>query len=163
LAIKIISASHGQTIFDRIEDGAQQIDAPQCPADAGLIVINTKNPLRRQELWDADFPDQASAQAALKAQLMELIRRAERDRPQAEWEGLFTGRAVRPILFMGQSVVRLPTSVGGPQTPTPLKMLLAHDARGVMEPQAKAIAYLLNEQMQRILRGIPGGPGQPPQ
>ena len=51
LAIKTVSSLQGQTIFERIADGVRQIDAPQCLADVGLIVINTKDALNHEALW----------------------------------------------------------------------------------------------------------------
>jgi hypothetical protein len=163
LAIKTISTSAGQTIFERIKEAANQIDAPQCTAEAGLIIINAKNALRHQELWDAEFGDEMAAERALFDQIMQLISNAEDLRPQAEWDDLFNGKVVRPILFLGQSVVRLPTSQGGPYTPVPLKMLINHHAYGAPDPTGFSIAYFMNEFMQRILHGIPGRAGQLPQ
>jgi hypothetical protein len=162
LAIKTISSSQGQTIFERVEDGVDQIDAPECPADVGLIVINTKNALNHKALWDAHFADEASAKRALFDQIMELILKAEKDRPQSDWDELFVGKAVRPILFLGQSVVRLSTSPGGPHTPVALKMLIAHAAHGTPDSTGWAIAHFMNEYMQQILLGKPGAPGQQP-
>jgi hypothetical protein len=163
LAIKTISTSRGQTIFERIQEAAKQIDSPQCTADAGLIVINTKNALEHRRLWEAGVPDEVSAKRVLYDQISQLIRNAEDQRPQEEWDSLFTKKVARPILFLGQSVVRLPTSLGGALTPVPLKMLISDHANGVPDPTGNHIAVFMNAFMQEILRGIPGGSGRLPQ
>ena len=66
LAIKTISSKSGQTIFERIKEGASQIDDPKCTADYGIVVINTKNALDHDILWENTFPDLKCAIAALR-------------------------------------------------------------------------------------------------
>jgi hypothetical protein len=161
IAIKTISSRHGQTIFERIAEGVAQIDHPRCVADRGLVLINAKSALDHDALWAADFPDLPSARTALLTQLQQLIDNAGRDRPQAEWDALFSGKVDRPVLFMGQSLVRVPTPAS-PQTPTALKALIAFGANGVVNPIARGLAIALNEYMQRIVFGIPGGPNRQP-
>jgi hypothetical protein len=161
LAIKTISSRHGQTIFERIKEGADQIDHPKCKADFGMIVINAKSALNHDALWNASFSDLQAAIAALGAQLEELATSAAADRPQAEWDDLFKGKARRPVIFMGQSLMLLPT-VASAQTPTALKMLIAYDARGTLDPVAAGLAHEMNKHMQSILRGVPGGPSRLP-
>ncbi|WP_435513180.1 hypothetical protein [Variovorax sp. LT1R16] len=155
LAIKTISSRQGQTIFERIKEGAEQIDDPKCTADRGMVIINAKSALNHDALWAAAFPDLPSAIDALDGQLQELIDRSAKDRPQPEWDDLFLGKVVRPVLFLGQSLVRLPT-VAGARTPTPLKMLKAYGASGTVDPVGVGLAALMNEFMQTILLGIPG-------
>ena len=90
-----------------------------------------------------------------------MVASASADRPQTEWDGLFKVKVVRPIIFMGQSLVRLPT-LKHLETPTTLKMLKAYAAEGSCDPVGLGLAHELNEYMQRILRGIPGSPGHLP-
>ncbi len=161
LAIKTIASRQGQTIFDRIKDGADQIDDPKCPAEKGMIIINAKSAMDHDALWQSTFPDLPSAMSALDAQLRQLAESAAADRPQKEWDELFTRKVVRPILFLGQSLVQLPTSAGL-QTPTSLKKLFAFDANGRSDPVGVGLALVMNNYMQTILLGIPGGPGLQP-
>ena len=58
------------------------------------------------------------ARNALATELMKVIAAASKDRPQEEWDQLFTGKTVRPIIFMAQTIVKLPTPVG--ELPTPM-------------------------------------------
>ena len=52
LAIKtLVSARHGQTIFDNIRRATEQIDAS--PAEKGLVVINAKNVIDHDQLWNS--------------------------------------------------------------------------------------------------------------
>jgi hypothetical protein len=161
LAIKTVATTQGQTIFERIKGGATQIDDPMCAAHKGMVVINAKSALEHDALWNTDFPDRPSAEAALAAQLDQLANNAAADRPQAEWDDLFTHKVVRPILFLGQSLVRLPTPAG-PQTPTALKMLLPYGAGGALDPVGHNLADRLNHFMQTIRLGIPGRSGHWP-
>jgi hypothetical protein len=118
LAIKTISSTQGQTIFERIKEAAEQIDAPKCLAERGMVVINAKSALDHDALWNPAFADLGSAMKALSDQLDWLIDSAEKDRPQIEWDDLFTRKVVRPVLFLGQSLVR-PLVVGSsPTRPT---------------------------------------------
>lgn len=161
LAIKTISSRNGQTIFERIKEGAEQIDDRRCNADRGMVVINAKNALEHDKLWCSDYPDLKSAMEALSTQLERLGDSAAVDRPQAEWDNLFEGKVARPVLFLGQSVVRLATSTGE-YIPTPLKMLRGYCAEGVPDLVAANIAEVMNDFMQTILYGKPGGPGYLP-
>jgi hypothetical protein len=162
LAITTISSHQGQTIFDNIRKGAEQIDSPKCPVDAGMVVINAKNSLCHSALWSptTPFPDLQAAINALRLQLQRLADTANDDRPQSEWDDLFKSKVVRPVIFMGQSLVSLPTTIHT-QTPTPLKMLLAYPAQGSVDPVGNGLAIEMNKHMQLILRGIPGSAGQP--
>src|ERR1700690_2180849 len=56
LAVKTISSKQGQTIFERIKEGAQQIDSARCQADVGMIVINAKSALDHELLWNPTPP-----------------------------------------------------------------------------------------------------------
>lgn len=161
IAIKTIASRQGQTIFERIAEGVAQIDHPRCAADRGLVLINAKSALDHDALWEGNFLDLASAQAALSAQLQDLIARAEKDRPQAEWDDLFKGKVHRPVLFMGQSLVCVPTEASS-RTPTALKALIAYGANGVLDPVARDLATGLNEYMQTIALGLPGAQNRQP-
>lgn len=159
LAIKTISSKQGQTIFERIKEGAKQIE--RCSAEKGMVVINTKNALDHDALWSTEFSNEESALGALAKQLGSLVESANENRPQAEWDDLFKGKTVRPVLFLGQTVVCLPTSAGQ-KTPTALKMLHAYGAGGSPDRVGYELACGLNHFMQTILRGIPGTSEQPP-
>jgi len=163
LAVKTISSKHGQTIFERIKEGSQQIDSVRCQADVGMIVINAKSALDHESLWNPTVPFSTREEAAnaLRAQLDALVASTGKDRASSEWDEVFNGRVVRPVLFMGQSLVKLPTPVGA-QTPTALKLLMPYDAVGTADPVAAGLAEVLNDYMQKILLGIPGSPGQEP-
>ena len=58
-------------------------------------------------------------------------------------------------------MVRLPTSAGN-QTLTPLKVLRGYCAEGVPDLVAVNLAKVMNDRMQTILHGYPGGPGYLP-
>jgi hypothetical protein len=156
-AIKTISSRQGQTIFERIQEGAGQIDDKKCAADRGMVIINAKSALEHDVLWSATFGDLNNAIKALDGQLQMLIDEAAKDRPQNEWDELFQHRVVRPVLFMGQSLVRIPTPAGK-DAPTALKMLKAYGANGPVDPGCLGMALAMNHFMQVIVRGIPGDP-----
>lgn len=161
LAIKTIGTNQGQTIFERIKEGAEQIDAPKCPAQKGMVVINAKNALDHDTLWNGTFSDLQAATDALGNQLDLLAGNANTNRPQSEWDAIFLGKVKRPVLFLGQSLVHLPTPAGA-RTPTALKMLKAYGANGALDPIAHGLARCLNHFMQTILLGIPGAAGREP-
>jgi hypothetical protein len=161
IAIKTIQTRQGQTIFESIARGAAQINHPRCPADRGLVLINAKNALDHERLWATEFSDIESARAAIHAQLWNLFDSANDHRPQCEWDALFTGKVSRPVLFLGQSLVRIPTTASA-QTPTPLKSLIAFGANGEVDSVAEALAGALNHYMQIIVRGIPGSENRQP-
>lgn len=161
LAIKTISTIHGQTIFDRIADGARQINRAECPADVGMVVINAKSALDHEALWKSTFLTEADAGNAMARQVYALISAAEKDRDPTDWDTVFAGRAVRPVLFMAQSLVSLPTPLGA-NTPTALKMLFAHSFGGAPDNEAACLAAMMNHYMQTILLGKPGAPGRHP-
>lgn len=161
LAIKTISSRQGQTIYERIADGARQIDRPSCPAEVGMVVINTKGALNHDALWNSVFLDEEHAGEAMRAQVFGLIAAAEKDREAAAWDAVFSGRTVRPVLFLAQSLVSLPTPAGT-RTPTALKMLFAHSIGKSADPEAHSLAFEMNRYMHSVLLGIPGGPGTGP-
>lgn len=156
LAIKTISTRQGQTIFERIKDGAIQIDRDSCTADVGMVVINAKDAIDHKALWETVYCDLNEAVAAVGAELDDLVEAACHERPQEEWDELFAGRVARPILLLGQSVVRIRAS-SGQEVPTPLKMLRMFSAGGANDDTAHEIARALNHFMQTILNGQPGG------
>lgn len=86
LAIKTISSRQGQTIFERIKDGADQINRPKCKPDVGMVVMNAKSALDHDAFWNASFSDLQAAIDALNAQLEELADNAANGRPQTEWD-----------------------------------------------------------------------------
>lgn len=161
LAIKTISSTNGQTIFERVADGSRQINSPQCRADVGMVVINARNALDHARLYGTIMPDLQSAQAALVSQIQALIDAAAQDRDLSEWDDIFRGRTVRPLLWLGQSVVRISDGLGN-EIPTALKVMVADEAQGKMDYVGAGIAGLLNHFMQIVLSGEPGSPGRFP-
>jgi hypothetical protein len=159
LGIKtLVSAQHGQTIFDNIEKAAQQIDASA--AQRGLIVINAKNVIDHDRLWTPPcaFADENEATEALRAELRGIADLADQNRPSSDWDRVFSGRAVPPVLFMGQSVAYLPIRGGAFRAPTPLKAFVAFAADRKPDDKGTELACCLNYWMQTILRGVPGPP-----
>lgn len=150
LAIKTISTRSGQTIYERIKEGASQIDSAACPADTGMVVINAKDAIDHDALWEPAYNDLDEVSIVMDNELARLAAAACQDRPQSEWDELFTGRVVRPILLLGQSVARLQTP-SGQDIPTPLKMLRMFTAGGSIDDTAHELATALNHYMQTIL------------
>jgi hypothetical protein len=161
LAIKSVSGESGQTYFERIQEAARQIDAAVCPADIGMVVINLKDTLDHDALWRTPFPDLQSATKALCQEIQERMNKVEAERPQTEWDALFEGKVVRPILFMAHTLVRI-TAPGGLKIPTALKAMVAFGAKGAPHPVGYEITVGLNDIMQRVLAGAPGSPGRLP-
>jgi hypothetical protein len=161
LAIKTIGTSQGQTIFERIKEGSEQIDDPKCLAQKGMVVINAKNALDHDALWNGTFCNLQAAMDTLGNQLDLLAGNANTNRPKSEWDATFLGKVKRPVLFLGQSLVSLPTAAGA-RTPTTLKMLKAYGANGALDPTAHGLARGLSHFMQTILLGIPGAAGSEP-
>ena len=124
-------------------------------------MINAKSALAHDTLWNTSYPDLSSAMAALAKQLDQPADNAAAGRPQAAWDALFMQRVARPVLFLGQSLVCLPTSEGD-QTPTALKMILAFGADGKLDPVGADLTRIMNHFMQTILLGLPGTTGSPP-
>jgi hypothetical protein len=132
-----------------------------CYADVGMVVINTKSALDHDALWNETFPTLSDAVAALAAQVNALSDAAEKDRPCNEWDAVFAGKVVRPVLFLAQTLVRIPTHAGV-ETPTALKMLTAHCPCGQPDTEAYGLAQLMNNLMHQVLLGIPGQAGIEP-
>jgi hypothetical protein len=158
LAVKtLVSARNGQTIFERIQDGARQIDA--CAADCGMIVINAKNVIGHNAFWTPPQPfrNLDAARDALRSELRALVDVADNGRQQAEWDALFAGKAVPPVIFIGQSVTYLPLG-GGAEAPTPVKAMVTDACNRTLDPEGVELAECLNHWMQSILLGLPGPP-----
>jgi hypothetical protein len=158
LAIKTISSQSGQTIFENIEGACKQINRSN--ADAGMVVINTKNVLNHTSFLRPPVPFGAldTAVAALTAEVKKVADLAENDRPSSEWDKIFDGsKAVLPVLFMGQTVTKLP--VGGlEEVPTALKVMVAHGLGRSCDGEGVELAHCLNHWMQTMVRGNPGPP-----
>ncbi|MBX3711861.1 MAG: hypothetical protein KF800_07870 [Lysobacter sp.] len=161
LAIKTVSTNSGQTLFENIQKAARQIDAEACAADRGMVVINLKNALQYAELAGNTYASLDEALGSLRAQMDALITAAERDRPTYEWEPLFARRVSPLVFYYAHAVVRVRLP-DGRETPTILKMAKLANPLGRSDDVAEYIAIHLNDRMQRILRGIPGGPNQVP-
>lgn len=154
LAVKTIGTKQGQTIFERIKEGGKQIDDPKCLAQKGMVVINAKNAIDHDALSNEKFLSLEDAIEALGDQLDTLADNANNQRPQSEWDEIFSKKVKRPILLLGQSLVYLPTSASD-KTPTALKVLKAYNANNTPDPIAFGLANHLNNYMQTILIGKP--------
>ena len=152
----LVSARHGQTIFDNIERASQQIDAST--AQRGLVVINAKNVIDHDRLWapPRPFADENEAIEVLRTELRRIAELADQNRPSSDWDRVFSGMAVPPVLFIGQSVAYLTIGGGALRAPTPLKALVAFAADRKPDEKGTELACCLNHWMQTILRGDPG-------
>lgn len=158
LAVKTLASKrNGQTIFDNIRRAAEQIDASR--AEVGMVVINAKNVIEHERFWDASPPFLGvdDATEALRGELRALAELAAVDRPQAEWDALFTGKVVPPIVFLGQTVAYLPLD-GAFSAPTPIKSMVAYGCNRRLDPVGAQLVSCLNHWMQTILHGLPGPP-----
>jgi hypothetical protein len=158
IAVKtLVSAKHGQTIYDNIYKAAQQINASS--AEIGLIVINAKNVIDHDKLWSPEqqYVNVDQAVEVLTAELRRLADLAAKDRPDTDWNRVFSGKAAPPILFMGQSVACLPIGRAF-RAPTPLKAMFAFDAGLEWDPVGEQLATCLNHWMQTLVRENVGPP-----
>jgi hypothetical protein len=156
LAIKTPSSQQGQTLFENIQKAGGQIE--RSSANRGLVVLNVKNIIDHEALWQGSFATLDDAMAALKAEIAKVCEAADRNRPVADWDAVFEGKkTVLPVLLIGQSVVLLPTSRSA-KTPTSLKMMLACGFDRGLHQSGAELAGCLTHWMQIILRGDPGPP-----
>jgi hypothetical protein len=161
LAIKTISSRNGQTIFDRIREAGRQIDSSRCTAQNGIVLISARDALDYDTLWQSRFEDWQAAAAAIQAQLESIAHLADKDRHSKEWDGVFSGRVVPPVLFLGQALVSLPAAVGT-RLPTQIKVLLEWGADRTLHPHGHLVAACLNDAMQSVVWGAPGSMGSMP-
>lgn len=158
LAVKTLASKrNGQTIFDNIRGAAEQIDASG--ADVGMVVINAKNVIDHKRFWNGSppFTGVDAATEALRGELRGLADLAAADRPQTEWDALFAGKAVPPVVFLGQTVAYLPLDHAF-SAPTPIKAMVADGCNRKPDPVGTQLVCCLNHWMQTILRGVPGPP-----
>lgn len=147
IAVKTISSSKGQTIYERIKESAEQIN--RAPVDCGLIFINTRDALDHGALYKplSPFSDLAAAENALREQILALMNAAMKNRDPEDWDAVFTGKVLPPVLVLGQSLVLLKGAHGG-SIPTPLKMLVSWDVNRAPSAIGDTIAFALNDAMQ---------------
>ena len=152
LAIKSISSRSGQTIYERIKEGAHQIDV--CSADKGIIVINVKDALDHESFWNRSFDNLIDALESLKSSIDEVIEKSKENRDLEDWREVLSGKTVFPIAVLGQSLCRLTTKSGQPQ-PTVLKALVAFNPTKSLSADAEAlkVCFFFNELMQKIILG----------
>ena len=156
IAIKTTSSKHGQTLYENIKKAAEQIE--RCDADSGLVLLNVKNSIDHDSLWQKTFTDQDDAIANLRQGILGLLDAADHEREKSDWDRIFAGKkTVLPVMMMAQSVVRLPTKASA-QTPTPIKMLVAGCFDRQPDSEGLELATCLSHCMQTILRGEPGPP-----
>jgi hypothetical protein len=144
LAVKTISSTKGQTIYERIKDGAEQINREACNADVGIVIINTKSAIDHEAMWSPanPFTNEVEAINALGDQVRALVEAADKERPTEEWDRLFTGRTVRPVLFMAHSVAKIPTLLSS-ETAMPIRLFMPFDAGGSDDEVAYGLAIFL--------------------
>ncbi|CAG9273475.1 conserved hypothetical protein [Paraburkholderia unamae] len=156
LAIKTISTQSGQTIFERIQEASQQINAPRCPAERGMVVINTQGSLNHSDLWTARYGNVTEAITAVKQQIKALVDKAHAGRPISDWVGALYGKASPVVLYIGHAVVRVPTAISR-STPTVIKVAVTDQPSQQPDQLGMLVADRLNHYMQTINRGVPGG------
>ncbi|MDF2374415.1 MAG: hypothetical protein P1V21_26895 [Rhizobiaceae bacterium] len=149
IAIKTISTTQGQTIFENIKKAADQIE--RSSANRGLVLLNVKNSINHERLWQENFSCVKEATDALRVEIEALINAADHNRPDSDWEEIFSGeKTALPVLMMGQSVVSLPTPASE-KTPTPIKMMVACSFDRVADSDGLQLANCLCHSMQVIL------------
>lgn len=162
LAIKSVSSRQGQTIFERIAEGIDQIERSN--ADVGMVVLNTKSAIEHETLAQPAVPfgSLEDAVQALKSEILTLVASVEQDRSQAEWDKLFAGKkAVLPVIFMAQSLAKIPTPFHA-MTPTALKMMMCYCANSEADSDGIELSTAMNHFAQIVLAGVPGTEGKPP-
>jgi hypothetical protein len=156
LAIKTISTSSGQTIFERISEASVQINAPACVAGRGIVVINTQGALDpAKTLWPTTFKNLDDARDALKERIRTFADAASDKRPSSEWECVLSNKTSPVVLYMGHAVVRI-SGPGNIEVPTVIKVLYLDKPTETSDEEAESIAWYLNDYMQRITKGNPG-------
>lgn len=155
LAIKTISTKAGQTIFDRINEAAKQINAKACPAERGIVVINMQGSLDHSALRERFFVSAEEAMNELSRQMQSLADSANTNRIYSDWDEVLNEKVSPIILLMGHAYVHVKT-VFSPETPTVIKRLIAWNPTQREDQEATCICFGLNEFMQRIQRGVPG-------
>lgn len=169
IAIKTISSRHGQTIFENVKKAAEQIKSPKCCANHGLILINVKNVLPHDCLWEKRYSSLEESQCDLLNEIRLLTDAAKEERSATEWRNLFDNKVVLPIIFLGQTAVSLPETQDEEcsskaidsdfRVPTSLKMMNIFDPleeSNSVCPTAKFVAERMNHYMQTILYGCAG-------
>lgn len=141
LAVKTISSTQGQTVYENMLNAAVQIE--RSGANHGLIVINTKNVIAHDDLWKASFANEHEATQAIISQVRQICANAEENRSDEEWRRIFARpKVVAPVLFMAQSLVALP--IGDAQVPTPLKAIAVEPFGQALHPDAMELAESIN-------------------
>jgi hypothetical protein len=152
LAVKTISSTQGQSVYENLIKAADQID--RSAAEHGLIVINTKNVLDHAALWNAEFESEQQAVAAMTAKVGAVCANAEKDRSEDEWKKVFDRpKLSTPVLFVAQSLVSL--RMGSFMVPTPLKAIVVesfghtphHDAIELAQSMNILMALLVGSEM----------------
>ena len=116
----------------------------------GLVVVNAKNALDHDALWNANFKDLHEALSAISSQINSIVTNLEKDRPVGDFDSWFQAKTKPPILFLAQSVVCLPTPAGL-KTVTPLKALFAYWPGGRHDEIGHGIASAMVEILQNAI------------
>lgn len=151
IAIKTLGSAKGRTMFENIKRAGEQINADQCKAERGLVLLNARDVLDHDVLWKpkVPFPDLQTAKNALQLQLARLQEAFVKDLPHEEWLGAVGGKVRQPVLILGHTLVSLPGTEG--RVATQLKGLATVDFVGESDQEALAIANALNDCVQTII------------
>lgn len=160
LAVKtLVSIRNGQSIFDNIANAAEQIN--RSAVYAGLIILNVKNVINHDAFWNPPIPftDVERAIQALMGEVNAIADLADQNRDISDWDRVFTSKVVAPVIFVGQSVIRLPLDR---QTiaPTQLKIMVPFARNRAPDNVGLELAHCLNHWMQLLVHGQPGPPPQ---
>ncbi len=152
LAVKTISSTQGQSVYENIAGAAKQIE--RSSAEAGLVVINAKNVIPHDTIWKNEYGNLDEAVAALKAVASEICTNASDNRPNEEWQDIFRGEStVAPVLFILQTVARIQLGTG--LVPTPIKVIAWDPFGRSPYGDAKELAESLNMVAASLLGAEP--------
>jgi len=152
LAVKTISSTQGQSVYTNIAGAAEQIE--RSSAAAGLVVINAKNVIPHDTIWNKNYGNLDEAVADLNAVAREICTNASANRPDKEWQDVFQSKAtVAPVLFILQSVARIHLSPG--LVSTPIKVIACDPFGRSLDDDAMKLAESLNMVAASLLGSTP--------
>jgi len=150
IAIKTISTGSGPSICATIENASRQI--AKSSADHGLVLINLRDALDHGALYSPkhSFSNLDEALAALRGQVAALLNACEAARSSLQWNEIFAGKSVAPVLFLAQALVLIQTRLAE-RTPTPIKAIFPFYANQERLKASEFIAWHINNAMQITL------------
>jgi hypothetical protein len=161
IACKVAHSISGQTLFDNLQKGVDQIDKSK--ADVGVVVINLKNVIKHDDYWSilnqdewrkgdeprfSSFINYVDALNKLKMEVDSIAARIRAAAGDRSLLALFDGRKALPaVLFY------VPTAIGtlvqGMPMPAALGFLNLQEI-GQVESRDRAVLNLLNDGMQSV-------------